>query len=131
MSERSQERLRVDKWLWHARFFKSRNQASKLVSAGRLRVNREIVRKPRHPVRPGDVLTFPKGSHIRVIEVVALGARRGPATEARELYRDLDPPQPRAGRTMPAAAERESGAGRPTKRERRAIDRLKDFFGWR
>ena len=85
------ERLRVDKWLWHARFFKSRSLAAKQVSAGKLRINREVVRKPKHSVKPGDVLTFPKGRDIRVIEVMALGARRGPAAEARELYRDLDP----------------------------------------
>ncbi len=123
------ERLRVDKWLWYARFFKSRTQAAKLVGSGRLRVNREIVRKPRHEVRPGDVLTFPKGRHIRVIEIVALGVRRGPAAEAETLYRDLDPPVRRRADAS-VAAERPHGAGRPTKKERRALDRLRGNLDW-
>ena len=130
VNETRGERLRVDKWLWHARFFKSRSLAAKQVSAGKLRINREVVRKPKHSVKPGDVLTFPKGRDIRVIEVMALGARRGPAAEARELYRDLDPPQARP-KPAPKPAERDPGAGRPTKRERRAIDRLMDWLGWR
>jgi ribosome-associated heat shock protein Hsp15 len=123
----SAERLRVDKWLWHARFFKSRTLAAKSVGAGHVRVNRKVVRKPNHMVQPGDVLTFALGPHIRVIEVMALGARRGPATEARTLYNDLDPPRPRPRSEAPLKPSglRERGSGRPTKRERRATDRLK------
>ncbi len=86
-------RLRIDKWLWHARFFKSRNLSAKLATSGRLRVNRKVVCRSKHTVQPGDILTFPKGKHIRVIEVVALGERRGPAAEAQMLYRDLSRPQ--------------------------------------
>jgi ribosome-associated heat shock protein Hsp15 len=121
------ERLRVDKWLWHARFFKSRTLAAKSVGAGHVRVNRKVVRKPNYMVQPGDILTFALGPHIRVIEVVALGERRGPATEARTLYSDLDPPQPRPRSELPPkpSGQRERGSGRPTKRERRATDRLK------
>jgi len=119
-------RLRVDKWLWHARFFKSRTLAAKSVGGGHFRVNRQVVRKANYMVQAGDVLTFPLGPHIRVIEIVALGERRGPAPEARTLYNDLDPPQPRAKSPAALAAERrEPGSGRPTKRERRATDRLK------
>jgi ribosome-associated heat shock protein Hsp15 len=121
------DRLRVDKWLWHARFFKSRTLAAKSVGAGHVRVNRQVIRKPNYMVQPGDVLTFPLGPHIRVIEVVALGERRGPAPEARTLYTDLDPPQPRP-RSEPRiepSERRESGSGRPTKRDRRITDRLK------
>jgi ribosome-associated heat shock protein Hsp15 len=120
------ERLRVDKWLWHGRFFKSRTLAAKAVGGGHFRVNRQVVRKANYMVQAGDVLTFPLGPHIRVIEIVALGARRGPAPEARTLYNDLDPPQPRVKTPAEQAAERrEPGSGRPTKRERRATDRLK------
>jgi ribosome-associated heat shock protein Hsp15 len=119
-------RLRIDKWLWHARFFKSRTLAARAVGGGRIRVNRLVVRKANQMVQPGDVLTFPLGPHIRVIEIVALGERRGPAPEARTLYNDLDPPQPRAApRAVVAAEQREPGSGRPTKRDRRATDRLK------
>lgn len=122
--------MRLDKWLWHARFFKTRTLAGTAAGGGRVRVNRAPVAKPGQTVRVGDVLTFPQGHHVRVIEILALSARRGPASEARALYRDLDPPRPRAETesrpsTPAPAARREPGAGRPTKRERRQLDRLK------
>jgi ribosome-associated heat shock protein Hsp15 len=117
--------LRIDKWLWHARFFKSRTAASKLCAGGRVRVNREVIGKAHHAVRAGDIITFPQGRTIRVVEVVALGERRGPATEAQTLYNDLTPPAP-PRETAPRQARRERGAGRPTKAERRALDRLRD-----
>ena len=119
------ESLRVDKWLWYARFFKSRTLAARLCASRRLRINRTIVTKPHHALKAGDVLTFPLGRHIRVIRVSALGERRGPAPEARILYGDLEPPQARTPPSAPSAGERERGAGRPTKAERRATDRLK------
>jgi ribosome-associated heat shock protein Hsp15 len=112
---------RLDKWLWFARFCKSRTLASKLCAAGKIRIGGELVHKAHYLVRPGDVLTFPQGPHIRVVRVVQLGIRRGPATEARTLYEDLSPPAPRE----PATLQREPGAGRPTKAERRAIDRIR------
>lgn len=119
-------RCRIDKWLWHARFFKTRTLAAEIVTAGHCRVNRQPVRKPSHSVGPGDVLTFPQGQAVRVIEVVATAARRGPATEAQALYSDLAPPQPKAkSKTPPPVARREDGAGRPTKKERRDTDRLR------
>lgn len=121
--------IRVDKWLWHARFFKSRSLATAMVSAGRLRIDRQPVSKAHALVRPGSVLTFPKGDDIRVIEVLAIAKRRGPATEAMTLYNDLDPPQPRRkndGAIDARPAAREKGAGRPTKKERRETDRLRD-----
>jgi ribosome-associated heat shock protein Hsp15 len=116
------EAQRLDKWLWFARFAKSRTLATRLCAEGRVRVNREVASKPSASVRPGDVLTFPQGPHIRVVRIVAPGARRGPAEEARTLYEDLAPPEPRA--SQPQSAERDRGAGRPTKRDRRAIERL-------
>ena len=121
--------LRLDKWLWHARFFKSRTQASAFCVSGRIRVNGVVVNKAHHPLKPGDVLTFPKATDIRVIRVQALGTRRGPATEARTLYEDLDPPDARGADRVgvPASvAERDPGSGRPTKAERRATDRLRE-----
>ena len=90
----SEDGLRLDKWLWFARFVKTRSLATKLVIDGRMRVNGAPTQKAHYSVKPGDVLTFPLGPHIRVIKVVALGVRRGPATEAQLLYEDLDPPRP-------------------------------------
>jgi len=122
-----EDSLRLDKWLWHARFFKSRTLAAKRVTEGVMRVNRQRVQKANHTVRPGDVLTFALGPHVRVIRVDVLGERRGPATEARTLYTDLDPPpvRPAESDTPPSVAARERGAGRPTKRQRRDLDRLR------
>jgi ribosome-associated heat shock protein Hsp15 len=85
--------LRLDKWLWHARFFKSRSQAAAFCAEGRLRLNRRHIDRPSASVRVGDVLTFPHGSGIRVLRVLALGVRRGPPAEARRLYSDLAPPE--------------------------------------
>jgi len=119
--------LRLDKWLWFARFFKSRSQATQFCQAGKLRVDGTIVKKAHFAVRPGQVLTFARGRQVRVIKVVALGTRRGPAPEAQALYEDLSPPMPAATASdAPASAPlaREPGAGRPTKRDRRQLDRL-------
>ena len=124
-----EESLRIDKWLWHARFVKSRSLAARLCISGGMRVGGTPVRKAHHALKPGDVLTFPLGPHIRVIKVLALGERRGPAAEARALYEDLSPPSARAGagaRHPPGSiALRERGLGRPTKADRRAIMRLR------
>ena len=70
---------RVDRWLWFARFFKSRTLAAKLCAGHKLRVNRQIVAKPSATVKVGDILTFPQGNRIRVIRIADLGSRRGPA----------------------------------------------------
>ncbi|MGD1927131.1 MAG: RNA-binding S4 domain-containing protein [Paracoccaceae bacterium] len=118
-------KVRVDKWLWHARLFKSRGLAGEIASSGSLRINGERVSKASQSVKPGDVLTFPKAGHIRVIQIDAIGARRGPATEAQALYTDLDPPQPTPREERPTPIRRDEGAGRPTKRERREIDALR------
>ena len=119
--------LRLDKWLWVARFFKTRSLASKIISGGRLRVNGDVMAKPHRQARLGMVLTFPQGNAIRVIRIKALTEHRRPAVEAVLLYDDLDPPQPKADRDKPAikqSVSRDPGSGRPTKKDRRAIDRL-------
>ncbi|EWY37339.1 tRNA synthetase RNA-binding protein [Skermanella stibiiresistens SB22] len=116
-------RLRLDKWLWYARFFKTRSLAAKLCAAGAVRIGGTPVTKAHHAVKPGDVLTFAQGRHIRIIKVLALAARRGPAPEARALYEDLSPPAPETA--MPRSAERAPGSGRPTKADRRATERLR------
>ncbi|MYM54613.1 RNA-binding S4 domain-containing protein [Thalassovita mangrovi] len=116
MSE-AKPKLRLDKWLWHARFFKTRSLAAKIVSGGHVRVNSAKVSKPAQAVGAGDVLTFPQGSAIRVVRIEALGERRGPAPEAQALYTDLSEPKD----DVPPAPRFE-GKGRPTKRDRRKID---------
>jgi ribosome-associated heat shock protein Hsp15 len=118
------EALRIDKWLWFARFCKTRTLAAELCAGGRVRVNRRVVEKASAQVRVGDVLTFPMGRHVRVIRVLAMALQRGPFEDARLLYEDLAPPGSEASAPLPEAAERPRGAGRPSKRERRAYERL-------
>lgn len=119
-------RLRLDKWLWHARFHKSRTLAAAACATGRIRLNGGVVDKTHQKVAPGDVLTFPLGARIRIIRIVALGRRRGPAPEAQALYEDLTPPAEAAAIEDDSSAVRPAGSGRPTKAERRALDRLQD-----
>ena len=83
--------IRLDKWLWQARFFKSRPLACEMIAEGHLRLNGNRCLKPGHQVGEGDTLTFPQGRAIRVIRVLALSDRRGPAQEAQLLYHDLAP----------------------------------------
>ncbi|MEM7522716.1 MAG: S4 domain-containing protein [Pseudomonadota bacterium] len=84
------EGLRVDKWLWRARFFKTRGLAAKCAGGG-IRINGGRTDKAHALVRPDDVLTFKQARIVRVVRVVALGDRRGPAPEAAALYEDLAP----------------------------------------
>lgn len=119
-------KLRLDKWLWFARFCKTRSLAAKLCASGALRCGGVAVGKASAAVKPGDVLTFPQGKHVRVIKVLALGGRRGPAPDAQALYEDLAPPSRETA--MPDAA-RSPGGPRPTKRDRRALDALIDGDG--
>ncbi len=82
--------VRLDKWLWHARFFRTRGIATAEVAAGHVRVNGVKVSKPGRAVGAGDTLTFAQGAQIRLVRVLATTVRRGPATEAQQLYLDLD-----------------------------------------
>lgn len=82
--------IRLDRWLVHARFVKTRALAVGLIGKGRMRVNAQPVNKPGRLIRPGDVLTFAQGKRIRLIKVTAPGTRRGPPAEAQGLYLDLD-----------------------------------------
>ena len=113
-------KLRLDKWLWHARFFKTRTLAAKIVSGGHVRVNSDKISKPAYSIVVGDVLTFAQGNHIRVIEVLALGERRGPAPEAQTLYLDKSPIQEKD-----PSQPKSEGKGRPTKKDRRNLDLIR------
>lgn len=123
---------RIDVWLWYARCAKSRTLAQTLVSGGRVRINKQRIAKAATMVRPGDVVTLSVGPRVRVLKIVGVGTRRGPAAEAALLYTDCSPvyiaPDAAVGETSAAAlqaGQREAGSGRPTKRDRRLIDRLK------
>lgn len=119
-------RQRLDRWLFFARVVKSRSLAAGLVASGGVRIDGDKTTQPSRPVRAGDVLTINTGRRVLVYRIVACGTRRGPAPEARLLYEDLSPPPPeRPASVLDAPASlREQGAGRPTKKERRALDRL-------
>lgn len=120
--------LRLDKWLWYARFCKTRTLATRLCGDGHVRIDGTPTRKPNATVRPGQVLTFIQRHHVRVIKVLDLAERRGPASEAQLLYEDLAPPTRETSLPDPAGGTtgRPRGAGRPTKRDRRAVDRLQN-----
>ena len=112
--------LRIDKWLWQARFFKTRSIAAKFVQSGKLQLNGDLISKPARNVSAGDVLTFPQALKIRVIKIVELGSRRGPALEARTLYADLCPPKTKL--TYEAIVKADH---KPTARDRRALKKFK------
>lgn len=84
------EAIRLDRWLFHARAFKSRTLAADRIAQGGVRVNGAPCRKPGHEVRPGDVVTVAAPSGVRSLRVLAPGLRRGPAAEAQTLFQDLD-----------------------------------------
>lgn len=121
-------RQRIDKWLFFARVAKSRSLAARLVQAGRVRLNRIKIDQPAQQVKPGDVLTVTLEQRVIVYRVLAPGMRRGPADEARTLYEDLSPPPAPKGVGLPDAQPplRSAGSGRPTKKERRRIEALRD-----
>lgn len=114
-------KLRVDKWLWQARFFKTRSLAASKVLAGAVRINGTTTTKRASMIAPGDTLTFAMGDHVRVIRIEALGTRRGPAPEAQALYTDLSPTEAKSKDKNPENPGFE-GKGRPTKRDRRQLD---------
>jgi ribosome-associated heat shock protein Hsp15 len=118
-------RQRIDKWLWHARVVRTRTAAAALADSGHVRVNGQRIDAASRAVRPGDVVTVALDRTVRVLKVLGFAERRGDADAARGLVEDLTPAveRPREPEAR-APGEREPGAGRPTKRERRAIDRL-------
>ena len=137
---------RLDVWLCYARLAKTRTLGQTLVQRGKVRVNRIRVDKPSHNLKPGDVVTLSLGPTVRVVEVLGIGKRRGPAPEAAALFRELTPAPDRTTSSRPetqsggkdhpalqasvaANGMRLPGTGRPSKRDRRATERLKDRFG--
>jgi ribosome-associated heat shock protein Hsp15 len=118
--------MRLDKWLWAARFYKSRSLAQTACDGGKVDVNGQAA-KPSRMIRSGDRIELTMGEWRRELVVKNLTERRGPATEARALYDDLSPPPPPRALRAPRPVVRTPGLGRPTKRERRLHDRLREF----
>ena len=126
-------RVRVDKWLWAARFFKTRSLASDAITAGKVEVNEERV-KPAKLLQIGDEVSLRLGPYVHVVHVRGVSERRGPATVAATLYEET--PESVAARAKLAEQLRMAPAafvyeekGRPTKRDRREIDRFRDEHG--
>ena len=124
----NQTRLRIDKWLWAARFFKTRSLAADAVECGKVLVN-DVRVKPAKAITAGDTLNIRLGPYHHVVEVLALSDKRGPAPQAQKLYCETE-----ASRVQRAALAAELKAqpqpvfpgGRPTKRDRRAIEKLRN-----
>src|SRR6478672_7534759 len=123
-------RVRLDKWLWAARFFKTRSLAAEAVTGGKVTMRGDRV-KPARPLQVGDELSIRLGPYEHVVRVRELSARRGPATVAATLYEETT--ESLAARTKLAEQLRMAPAalvyeekGRPTKRDRREIERLRD-----
>jgi ribosome-associated heat shock protein Hsp15 len=118
------DRQRIDKWLWHARVVRTRSAAAALAASGHVRLNSQRIGAASQIVRAGDVVTIALDRTVRVLKVAGFAERRGSADVARETYEDLSPVPARAEPTDEPVAGREPGAGRPTKRDRRAIGRF-------
>jgi ribosome-associated heat shock protein Hsp15 len=119
------DRQRIDKWLWHARVVRTRPDAAALAAGGQVRVNGERIRAASHAVKIGDAVTVALDRDVRVLKVTGFAERRGDAEAARTLCSDIG--EPRRPPSPPPSGAREAGAGRPTKQQRRALDRLHDI----
>ena len=119
------DRIRLDKWLWAARFFKTRSLASQAIDLGRVRIDGERI-KPAREVKVGEMLDLQVGDHRLQVVIRALSAQRGPASVARELYLETaDSIARRKLREEQLAADpAQSTRGRPTKRDRRELSRI-------
>jgi ribosome-associated heat shock protein Hsp15 len=129
MSERGEESVRIDRWLWAARMYKTRSQAATAMEGGKVRLN-DARPKTGAPIRVGDVVRVRHGPIERTLVVTGLAERRGRASEAAALFEETAESLSRRRereaqlKLMPETSFR--GKGRPTKRERRELDRLKD-----
>ena len=118
------EKQRIDRWMWCARFFKTRSLAAKFVATGKARVNGTRVAKAAFLVKAGDMITFPLGDRIRVVEVTGFVEKRGSATIAATLYADHSPPpSPKEGK--PSASHNPRPDAAPDSRDRARLRRLK------
>ena len=119
------EKIRLDTWLWYARFYKSRSLSSKAILSGKLRVNSNRIIKPASKVKINDVLTINHVNMVRIIQVQILGARRGPASEAQTLYNDLSADVTAASKIKDVSEKSKKDTNkRPTKKDRRILDKI-------
>ena len=119
------EKIRLDTWLWYARFYKSRSLSSKAILSGKLRVNSNKIIKPAAKVKLNDVLTINHVNMVRIIQIQSLGARRGPASEAQKLYKDLsgDATGSVNNKNLSQKSKKDTNK-RPTKKDRRLLDKI-------
>ena len=119
------EKIRLDTWLWYARFYKSRSLSSKAILSGKLRVNSNKIIKPASKVKINDVLTINHQNMVRIIQVQSLGIRRGPAIEAQKLYKDLSGDAIGASNIKNVSEKSKKDRNkRPTKKDRRILDKI-------
>ena len=119
------EKIRLDTWLWYARFYKSRSLSSKAILSGKLRVNSNKIIKPASKVKINDVLTINHLNMVRIIQVQNLGTRRGPASEAQKLYKDLSGDEAGASNIKYLSEKSKKDRNkRPTKKDRRILDKI-------
>ena len=119
------EKIRLDIWLWYARFYKSRSLSSKAILSGNLRVNSIKIIKPASKVKINDVLTLNHINTVRIIQIQSIGARRGPASEAQALYKDLSADVTAASKIKDVSEKSKKDTNkRPTKKDRRILDKI-------
>ena len=119
------EKIRLDTWLWYARFYKSRSLSSKAILSGKLRVNSDKIIKPASKVKINDVLTINHVNMVRIIQVESLGVRRGPASEAQTLYNDLSADVTAVSKIKDVSEKFQKDTNkRPTKKDRRILDKI-------
>ena len=119
------EKIRLDTWLWYARFYKSRSLSSKAILSGKVRVNSNKIIKPASKVKINDVLTINHVNTVRIIQIQSIGARRGPASEAQKLYKDLsgDATGSANNKNLSQKSKKDTNK-RPTKKDRRLLDKI-------
>ena len=119
------EKIRLDTWLWYARFYKSRSLSSKAILSGKLRINSNKIAKPATKVKTNDVLTLNYVNEIRIIQIQSLGFRRGPASEAQSLYIDLTEDRTGSSNVKSKIEKSKKDSNkRPTKKDRRLLDKI-------
>ena len=119
------EKIRLDTWLWYARFYKSRSLSSKAILSGKLRLNSNKIIKPASKIKINDVLTINHVNAVRIIQIQSIGSRRGPASEAQALYNDLSPDVTAASKSKDVSEKSKKDINkRPTKKDRRILDKI-------